>query len=302
MIKKVPKSTIEKDFYELVEKPNYLKHTIYGDSVTEDGLVVVRVDGEEIRISLGELWERLSETYAVQEVEDKQYIFFSEGSDSFQIQTVDLAEDQVIFRTPKYLMRHPYEGLVYNNYLTNDLRITTTLNHSFVEVNLRERAFKPKRPDEIQVVPIVGSSRLRVPLKYQLIYGHETKYDYLGAVRNSKQNRRILESIRPWKLCRKNKTPYDGWVYDFEVPETHVFVVNDVLVHNTDSLFIEIPCRPESSIEKVKLVNQTSKEINDLIVGYNRDYLLPRCGFSPDRNETNFKEEIRTNQPSPILR
>ena len=55
---------------------------------------------------------------------------------------------------------------------------------------------------------------------------------------------------------------------------------------------IEIPKRPEDPKEKVKLVNKTSKNINDLIVGYNKEYLLPRCGFSPDRNETNFKEEM----------
>lgn len=283
---------IEKDFYELVEKPDYLRHIIYGDSVTGDGYVDCIYHNERINIQLEDLWNKLTAEFRIEIVEDKEYIFFPEGSEALKIQTSDLTKDQIIFVVPKYLMRHKYVGLVYNNYLTNNLKVSTTLNHSFVEVNMKDRTFRKTTPEKIQIVPIVDDCQLRVPLKYSLIYGHETKYDFYGAVRNTRTNRRILNSIRPWKLCKKNKTDFNGYVYDFEVPETHVFIVNNVLLHNTDSLFIEIPVRPEDTKEKIKLVNQTSSEINQLIVNYNKSFLLPRCGFSPERNETNFKEEM----------
>ena len=60
----------------------------------------------------------------------------------------------------------------------------------------------------------------------------------------------------------------------------------------TDSLFIKIPICPEDIIERIKLVNQISKETNKLIIDYNTEYLLPRCGYSPSRNEVFFKEEM----------
>ena len=285
---------IEKDFYEKVEQPGYLKHILYGDSVTGDSLIEFMFNGTIMKLPIELIFQRLIDNHnqKVEKIEGKEYIFFPDDFD-FKIQNYDIHKDEIVFLKPKYIMRHIYKGDIYNNYLTNDLKISTTLNHSFVEVDLKNRTYKRKTPEEVQVVPIVTVKELRVPQKFALMYGHEGKYDYLGSVRKSKNNTQILFAIRPYKLCKKNRTPdFAGFVYDFEVPETHIFIANNVLVHNTDSLFIEIPSKPESIIDKVKLVNKTSKDINDLIVRYNREYLLPRCGFSPERNETFFKEEM----------
>ena len=282
---------IEKDFYEKVERKDYLKHIIYGDSVIGEHLVEYIYKGERTKASLNTIWELMSRDYLVTAAENKEYIFFTD--DSFLIQNYDPVKDEVVFKKPTYLMRHIYHGTMYHNYLTNDRRITTTLNHSYVDIDVKNRCFKKKTAAEIQVVPVLMNGDLQVPLKFALMYGRETKYDYIGTVRKSRANEQILFHVRPYKLCKKEKEEdFEGYVYDFEVPDTHIFIVDGVLVHNTDSLFIEIPQKPESMVDKVKLVHKTSSDINDLIVGYNKNYLLPRCGFSPDRNETKFKEEM----------
>ena len=232
---------IEKDFYEMVEKPNYLKHILYGDSVLGESLVECIYKSEPLKISIEDLWVRLTAEFKVEEIEGKEYIIFPENCQALRIQNPDLKNDQIVFVPPKYLMRHKFKGTIYRNFMTNTLNVGTTMNHSYVEVNMKDRTFRKKNPVEIQVVPIVASSSLQVPLKYSLVYGHETKYDYYGAVRNTRANRQILTSLRPWKLCKKQREEFDGYVYDFEVPESHVFIVNDVVVHNTDSLFLEIP-------------------------------------------------------------
>ena len=233
------KIPIEKDFYEKVEQKNYLKHIIYGDSVVGESLVEYKYKGIQTNSSIESLWDRLiSSGLQIEEIDGKEYLFLPENSEILKIQTPDLKNDQIIWVTPKYLMRHAYRGEIYNNYLTNDLMISTTLNHSFVDINMKNLTYKEKNPIEVQVVPILATCSLRVPLKFSLVYGHETKYDYLGVVRNSRANKQLLSCLRPWKLCKKNRTPdFEGYVYDFEVPETHVFFANNVLVHNTDSLF-----------------------------------------------------------------
>lgn len=282
---------IEKDFYEKVEKKNYLKHIIYGDSVAGEHCVEFMYKGVQHKESLHSIWNLMSAQYEVKIVDNKEYIFFTD--DNLLIQNYDVVKDEVVFVKPSYLMRHMHNGPVYHNYLTNDRKLTTTLNHSYVDIDVKNRCFKKKTAAEIQTVPVLLNSDLQVPLKFALMYGKETKYDYLGTVRKSRANEQILFNVRPYKLCKKEKEPtYDDYMYDFEVPDTHVFIVDSVIVHNTDSLFIQIPQKPEEMVDKVKLVHKTATDINDLIIGYNKNYLLPRCGFSPERNETKFKEEM----------
>ena len=282
---------IEKDFYEKVEQKNYLKHILYGDSVYGLHCVEFIYKGKSGKETLANIWNIMSTQYEVTFVVDKEYIFFTD--DNFLIQNYDVVKDEVIFVKPTYLMRYIHKGPVYHNYLTNDRRLTTTLNHSYVDIDVKNRCFKKKTAAEIQTVPVLMNGDLQVPLKFALMYGKETKYDYLGTVRKSRANEQILFNVRPYKLCKKEKeTDFNDYMYDFEVPSTHVFIVDGVIVHNTDSLFIQIPQKPDDIVDKVKLVHKTSTNINDLIVGYNKNYLLPRCGFSPERNETKFKEEM----------
>lgn len=284
---------IEKNFYELVEQKNYLKHIIYGDSVVGTGRVLYEMNGIINRDAIENIWKLLIEKkYEIEVIDNKEYIFFK--NDEFKIQNYDIVNDNIYFAVPRYLMRHRYSGMIYHNYLNNELNVATTMNHSYVEADIKNRTFRTRSPDEIQFLPVInGINELRVPQKFALMYGIESKYDYHGIVKKTKSNKQVLFSIRPYKICKKGRTPdFDGYVYDFEVPETHIFIVDNVLVHNTDSLFIEIPRKPDTVVERVKIVHQAAEDINDLIIRYNKEYLLPRCGFSPDRNETNFKEEM----------
>lgn len=284
---------IEKDFYDLVEKPNYLKHILYGDSVTGENFILFKFQDENIQfLTLTELWELLIQNFEVQNIQNKEYIFFPPNT-SFQIQNYNIKEDKIFYVTPKYFMRHKYSGVLYENYLTNEIKITTTINHSCVEVDIQNKEFLKQTPEKIQYLPILNVPGLRPPLRFALTYGFHTQHQVHGIFPRKQVCQEFFKEIRPHKICKKNKIQTDDcWVYDFEVPETHIFIINNVLVHNTDSLFLEIPKNPEKIEDKIKLVNKTASDINSLIVSYNKNYLLPRCGYSSDRNETKFKEEF----------
>ena len=61
-------------------------------------------------------------------------------------------------------------------------------------------------------------------------------------------------------VLKVEKIPYDDYVYDLEVEDTHRFYANNVLVHNTDSEFINLSC--DSYDEAQKLGKSIEAEIN----------------------------------------
>lgn len=246
---------IVKDFYDLVETPGYLKHVIYGDSICEEHYIKCIIENDEtpIIIKLSNLWDLLiTKGYVPQKNLESEYIF----NLKIKILNYNLKTDEFFYTTPKYFMRHYYSGLISKTTLPTGKEIYTTRNHSFVHIDKNDN-FIEKKPFEID---------------------HVLSIDATG------------ENICRLEVLEKTEIDYSGYVYDFEIPDTHIFIIDNILVHNTDSLFIEIPARPDDTKEKIKLVNQTAKGINELIVDYTKKHLLPRCGFSPERNETSFKE------------
>lgn len=70
-----------------------------------------------------------------------------------------------------------------------------------------------------------------------------------------------------------------------------------ILYGDTDSIFITIPDNPENlkndSLEtKWEKAENAASGINNLIVKYTKDYIMKRCNFSPDKNQTFFKTEL----------
>lgn len=72
--------------------------------------------------------------------------------------------------------------------------------------------------------------------------------------------------------------------------------LNHVLYSDTDSIIIKIPS--EKNIDKNNLkylwdvAEKSAEEINNLIVDYTRNVLLPRCNINPEHNKTFFKTEL----------
>jgi hypothetical protein len=69
-----------------------------------------------------------------------------------------------------------------------------------------------------------------------------------------------------------------------------------VLYSDTDSIFINIPTKEDpsklTSDQLWQKAEHASSGINDLIVDYTKDVLLPRCNIKPERNQTYFKTEL----------
>ena len=68
---------------------------------------------------------------------------------------------------------------------------------------------------------------------------------------------------------------------------------------DTDSMFLHVPF--VSKYEKgtdlhvadcLDASNKIGKDVNNLILEYNRDYYFPKCGKSMDYNMTNYKTEV----------
>jgi intein/homing endonuclease len=76
----------------------------------------------------------------------------------------------------------------------------------------------------------------------------------------------LTKGIKVEKLPVSN-----NYVYDIEVDDTHMFFANNLLVHNTDSMFIPLPCEIEEDYElTLKYIENLQNDIN----GKYTDYFL----------------------------
>ncbi len=95
--------------------------------------------------------------------------------------------------------------------------------------------------------------------KYSIRYG-ENKSTYCITRTHDHYNNMLRSKIKEEK--------YDGYVYDLSVEDTHAFVdsCGQILLHNTDSLFVQ---SPESNLEGTvefgnKLADRFSKEVSQM--------------------------------------
>jgi hypothetical protein len=110
-----------------------------------------------------------------------------------------------------------------------------------------------------------------------------------------KSNLAKIRNIRAIHIKDKKNISYKDYVYDLCIPQTQNFVANGILVHNTDSIFYVIPTKdPDKKTpeELWDIAMKTSEAINDLIIDYTKNTLLPRCNIDPDENQTFFKTEL----------
>jgi hypothetical protein len=105
-----------------------------------------------------------------------------------------------------------------------------------------------------------------------------------------------LKNVRALHVTERDIIQYNDYVYDICIPSTQIFIANGVLVHNTDSIIIKIPSKKDIDKDNLKylwdVAEKSAEEINNLIVDYTRNVLLPRCNISADHNETFFKTEL----------
>jgi len=102
-----------------------------------------------------------------------------------------------------------------------------------------------------------------------------------------------IKDIAPIKVNAKYQYRYEGYVYDFSVPETQNFVVNGFLVHNTDSIYINVPqIIPTDPQDAIVQADNISRDVNKIIDHTVLSDLLPKMGIRPEHNSIMFKTEL----------
>jgi hypothetical protein len=272
------------DFYDKVEKSEYVKRVLYGDSIPGWSTVFVKYPFYDL--------ERESYIYGKVYVEDlfvrvdyrddvtgKEYCYYREGD--LYAASIDLQTGEVSFKPVEFIMRHkldlknkklfqiigsPY-GIVY-----------VTSDHSIIV----------KRDDNLTV-----TTPLSIQPNDKLI-----SYDFY---RNEIDFINIKEIIDVTDKLNEN-----SYVYDLHVRDNNTFLADNFFVHNTDSLFIQVfnkdefnklgyELKPEKEvIDEIeeKFVLPVSKKINKNLIEYWNNNLLKKLNVDPEWNTIDFKTEI----------
>lgn len=157
-----------------------------------------------------------------------------------EVLTYDPDTKKSVFRPIKYIMRHVCNKRMFRVWLNNSTYVDVTEDHSLMAYDEYGHLSNIK-PEEIR-----GDTHI-----YHLEMGPS-----------------LVMTVEP--------IDYKGYVYDIEVEGTHTFFANNILVHNTDSVYLtlndyvkkreflvqkEIPFE-EISKEVIALSDEMEKEVN----------------------------------------
>ncbi len=131
--------------------------------------------------------------------------------------------------------------------------------------------------------------------EHGLFFGNsESKFNN-GCIVRKKEFSSVVDA-KPVKIMSKTDIDYDGYVYDFEVPDTHNFITNGIICKNTDSLFVHIPSIDSTKIEEsIEKSSEVAENINNIIKNYLDTTLLPKLHVPSQHNFTEFKTEFTCN-------
>ena len=275
---------LEKDFYKKVEIIGYLKHIIYGDSVTEYTKTPIRKKGENnfSSITFSKLWNWLIKIGLKPVFTNNKYYIHLKNE--FTTISYDSINDKFIESTPTYIMRHHNIDKLIRLKINDCNYIEVTKNHSLLDYNFNTREMTPVDPENCQTLFLVNNKNCC----------------FTRILPNALSLPNNIKNIKLTIIKEKEYFNYNGYVYDFCVPTTQNFIANGFLVHNTDSIFILIPIDPKdiniTPEEKWKKVKFHTEEINKRIINYSKNYFLPRCNIPPEENRIYFKSELLMSQ------
>lgn len=244
------------DFWQQVE--NKQEYVLYGDSVAEYSRINLKSNGQLINMSVVALWDYLISMGMMYEcIQNHEYVYID---NRIEIET-SIDGKNIIFKQPKYLMRHKFNGKLLNLLVDeNDIKITK--NHSLI--NIIDNKLIKISPLETNVAIVID------------------RHSYIN------NYNRLIE----FEIQFKEEVEYDGYVYDFEVPKTHNFIIDGVLVHNTDSIYINLPIDSTDIEKSMEISQKIAIEINDMIRQYLNQFILSKMNIDPEHNFTFFKTEL----------
>lgn len=65
-----------------------------------------------------------------------------------------------------------------------------------------------------------------------------------------------------------------------------------IVYGDTDSMYINVPIKPKTTEEAIEKSEELSKEINSIIINFNKNFIMPKLGVAKDQCYTNFDTEI----------
>ena len=214
---------------------------VYGDSVTGDTrirvLFVDKLDLPEVM----DIEEGLRHASYIGDIKIEDLFMYTDkivgGKEYFypDIPIYALAYDyrrcKVVWGRIRYVMKHKTNKRVYRVCTSNEACVKVTEDHSIImrQNVLARRACRYGCSEYVEVTPIriVREFSKKKPLGASLII-------YSG----KKSNREISDDAWLRPVHSVEEVEYDGYVYDIEVAGLHNYFANDILVHNTDSVFI----------------------------------------------------------------
>ncbi len=276
---------LPKNFYKDVEIPGNLKRVLYSDSVAENHTLLIQFKNNSHvnSIQFNRLWDYLVNKLQLEVIKqnNKEYIYII---DQIKVINYNVNNDDIKSSVPSYIMRHYVEDKLIRLNLTNDSYLDVTQNHSMLNYNKHKLKFDIVKPKNIIYLPIINNQEI---LNNSKLLSNCTYFE----------NRITpLKHIKALKINNKEIINYKGYIYDVEIPKTHNYFTDGILVHNTDSIYIIIPTViPANEMKKeerwTKLIS-VAKDINDAIIKYMKEYYLPRSNILPTHNMTNFKTEL----------
>ncbi|MEM3185284.1 MAG: DNA polymerase domain-containing protein [Conexivisphaerales archaeon] len=188
-----------------IEKAKSLKIEVaYGDSVAEDTKV-------EVIISSATNNGLVQKKVHIMNISElfTHIDFRHEGKEycmpeEAYVRTLD-DKGRVGFARIVYVMRHKVNKRMFRIKIDKELYVDVTEDHSVYRIN--DSNLELVKPEEIAGMPIVAFKEGRILLK----------------------------------SCSVEEIDCRGYVYDIEVEGTHRFFGNNILLHNTDSLFLKSP-------------------------------------------------------------
>lgn len=147
---------------------------------------------------------------------------------------------RLCYRKVNYIVRHKCNKKMYRVWYTDSRYIDVTEDHSLIGV--------------------YNGGSIRSPLteKFTLIRPLDLREDMYGLVTLAGSGERTAGcDFKVNSVHKVEEIKYDDYVYDLQVEFTHTFFANDILVHNTDSVFLKDPSREQIN----SLIDWSVKEL-----------------------------------------
>lgn len=230
---------------------------IYGDSVVGDTKLYIKEDGMLREVRIEDLFEDVSYTMG-----NKEYSIPTKDIYSLSMTT----DGELQWKRIKYVMRHYIEDDIREIELPDDSTIKLTKEHSvmrYINKNRRRKGqplYEVVKPDELHRGNMIYAKDIIVNKFIVENDATELLWELLGYG--------IGDGLVKAKNIRK--VDFKGYVYDIEVEDNHNFFANGVLVHNTDSIFVQIP-NPPSSMDKDGWYEPVLEKVNELVGAINEN-------------------------------